>query len=265
MGGPVNVVELGRELRNSVSLHFFLWEVLWVVWHNVDIIYLPHPKGRGTYCFWCGSRRCRRARCSFSALHLPNQLVDFVQTCTDTLLGERKEIIRFWWPNSHFQGHTGTFKFPNFDHKWLSAPYLLNQMTDSSQTSHIVTLGWFQDLFRFWWPWLNFQSHHTIKTVKMSLVCTLSPQPIGGFWPNLHRNTTETLERNDSVLVTLTWFSRTPHYKHCENEPSLHSISWTNWWVGGHSFHQKTQFPSSLNLHSRIRSTLKPHTVYDKL
>ena len=29
--GPVNVVELGRELRNSVSLHFFPWEALRVV------------------------------------------------------------------------------------------------------------------------------------------------------------------------------------------------------------------------------------------
>ena len=29
--GPVNVVELGRELRNSVILHCFLWEALRVV------------------------------------------------------------------------------------------------------------------------------------------------------------------------------------------------------------------------------------------
>ena len=49
---------------------------------------------------------------------------------------------------------------------------LLNQMTDSGQTSYIVTLRWFKDLIRFWRPWPNFQGHHTIKTVKMSLVCT---------------------------------------------------------------------------------------------
>ena len=27
-------------------------------------------------------------------------------------------------------------------------------------------------VIKFWWPWPNFQGHHTIKTVKMSLVCT---------------------------------------------------------------------------------------------
>ena len=31
--GPGNVVELGRELRNSVILHYFLWEALVVVSH----------------------------------------------------------------------------------------------------------------------------------------------------------------------------------------------------------------------------------------
>ena len=39
------------------------------------------------------------------------------------------------------------------------------------------------DLNRLWWPWPNFQGHQTIKTVKMSIVCTLSPEPSGGFWP----------------------------------------------------------------------------------
>ena len=28
---------------------------------------------------------------------------------------------------------------------------------------YIVKLVWFKDLSRFWWPWLNFQGHHTIK------------------------------------------------------------------------------------------------------
>ena len=55
-----------------------------------------------------------------------------------------------------------------FFKKSLSAPYLLNQMTDSGQTSYILTLGWFKDLIRFWWPWPNFQGHHTIKTLKFS-------------------------------------------------------------------------------------------------
>ena len=39
--GPVNVVELGRELRNSVILHCFLWEALRVVYHLEVNIILP--------------------------------------------------------------------------------------------------------------------------------------------------------------------------------------------------------------------------------
>ena len=96
-----------------------------------------------------------------------------------------------------FQATTAVWNFQILTQKSLSAPYLLNQMTDSGQTSNIVTFGWFKDLIRFWWPWPNFQGHHTIKIVKMSLVCTLSPEPISGFWPNLHRNTIGTWERND--------------------------------------------------------------------
>ena len=96
----------------------------------------------------------------------------------------------------------------------LSAPYFLKQMMDSGQTLCIVSLEQLKDLIRFWWPWPNFQGHHTIKTVKMSLVCTLSPEPIDGFCPNLHRNTIGKLERSDQILVTLTSFSRS--HQHLE-------------------------------------------------
>ena len=53
----------------------------------------PHiqPKGRGEILFWCGSRRRWCPGCSLSAHCLLNQLVEFDQTCTDTLLGGRKE------------------------------------------------------------------------------------------------------------------------------------------------------------------------------
>ena len=54
----------------------------------------PQPKGGGTYCFWCGYRR--RPRCFVSARYLLNRWTDFDQTCTDTLLGGRNELIRFW-------------------------------------------------------------------------------------------------------------------------------------------------------------------------
>ena len=58
-------------------------------------------------------------------------------------------------------------------------------------------LGQLKDLIRFWWPWPNFQGHHTMKTVKVSLVYTLLPEPINGFWLNLHRNTIGTRKRSD--------------------------------------------------------------------
>ena len=48
-------------------------------------------RGGGTYCFWCGW--CRRS--FFSAFHFLNQWVDFDQTCTDALLEQGKEVIRF--------------------------------------------------------------------------------------------------------------------------------------------------------------------------
>ena len=126
---------------------------------RIGIFMSPNRMGRGTYCFWCGShrrqrgRQCPRPHCSISALYLLNQLVDFDHTCIDTLLGRKKEVIRFWWPWPHFLGHTSTLKFSNFDQKRLSAPYLLNQMTDSDQTTCIITSGWFKDLIKFWWPW----------------------------------------------------------------------------------------------------------------
>ena len=35
----------------------------------------------------------------FVCVHYPlNQLMDFNQTCIDTLLGRGEELIRFWWP-----------------------------------------------------------------------------------------------------------------------------------------------------------------------
>ena len=56
-------------------------------------------------------------------------------------------------------------------------------------------LGQLKDLMRFWWPWPNFQGHLTMKTVKVSLVYTLLPEPINGFWLNLH--TIGTRKRSD--------------------------------------------------------------------
>ena len=42
---------------------------------------------------------------SLCAHYLLNQWLEFYQTSTDTSLGQGKEVIRFWWPWPHFQGH----------------------------------------------------------------------------------------------------------------------------------------------------------------
>ena len=49
--------------------HFYKTPVKTFTHIHKRIFMSPQPKGRGTYCFWCGSRRCwrRRPRCSLSA------------------------------------------------------------------------------------------------------------------------------------------------------------------------------------------------------
>ena len=125
-------------------------------------------RGGGTYCFWCGFCQRLRQRSFLSALYLLNQCVDLDQTSTDTLLGQGKEMIWFWWPWPRFQGHTST-ECHILTQNSFSAPYLLNQMMDSDQTLCIVSLRKLKGLIGFWWPSPNFQGHHTFKTVKWAL------------------------------------------------------------------------------------------------
>ena len=40
-----------------------------------------------------------------SAAYLLKEWIDFNQTCTSILPGHVKDLIRFWWPWLHFQGH----------------------------------------------------------------------------------------------------------------------------------------------------------------
>ena len=118
------------------------------------------------------------------ALYLLNQQIELYQTCTETPLGQEKEVIRFWWPWSNFQGHIGTLNLKFWLHKSLSVSYLLNQMMDSDQASCIVSLVEINNLIGIWWHWHNFQGRHTIKIVKMSVIWSISSEPMHGFWPN---------------------------------------------------------------------------------
>ena len=82
--------------------------------------YVPPPKGRETYCFWCGLHR--RQRDSFlCAWYLLNRLADFNQICMDIIFWHDEERIRFWWLDLIFKVTVG-LKLPNLSQKvfaWL--------------------------------------------------------------------------------------------------------------------------------------------------
>ena len=61
----------------------------------IGVVMSPEPKGYGMYCCWCVSRRRPRRRSFLSATYRLNQLVDFDQTGTDTLLGRGKKVLGF--------------------------------------------------------------------------------------------------------------------------------------------------------------------------
>ena len=131
-------------------------------------------KGRGTFWFWCGSRRRCRPRSFLSAHCLLNQWVDFNQTCTDRYGEKRKKWLDFDDIGLIFKVTPAPWII-NFWQKSFSAPYLLNQMTYSSQTSYIITVGWFKDLIRFWWPWPYFQGNTNTLNVTFGKKACLHP------------------------------------------------------------------------------------------
>ena len=68
---------------------------------------------------------------------------------------------------------------------------------------------------------------------ELLIVCTLSPEPTGGFQPNLHRHIIGMEERSAFILVILTWFSRSHQhfqiFNFLQKKTCLHPISWTKW------------------------------------
>ena len=57
----------------------------------------------------------------FSVRYLLNQFIDFDPIRIDTLLGEDKELIRFWRSKLNFQGHNNTLKCPKYGFCSLSS------------------------------------------------------------------------------------------------------------------------------------------------
>ena len=68
---------------------------------------------------------------------LLNEWMDFDQTYTDTSLGWRKVLIRYWWPWPHFQGH----KRALIVGKWLVCTLSLEGMNGFWPNLHSYIVG----------------------------------------------------------------------------------------------------------------------------
>ena len=102
--------------------------------------------------------------------YLMKEWMDFDQSCKAILVRHGKELIRFWWPWPHCQGHRRAQIVEN----WLSAPYLLNEWMDFDQTCTAILLSHGQDLNRFWWPWPIFKVTGVLRFWKMACLCPIS-------------------------------------------------------------------------------------------
>ena len=79
----------------------------------------------------------------------------------------------------------------------LDAPYLQNEWMDFDQTCTTILLWHEKELIRFLGPWPHFQSHRRAQIVGKCFFCTLSPEWMDGFWPNLYSYIVETGTRID--------------------------------------------------------------------
>ena len=89
-------------LENGLSAHYFQNKLVhiyccdmeknWSDFSDLDLIFKV-------------TQGLRLLENGLSAPHLMKELMDFDQTCTTILLWHEKELIRFWWPWPHFQGH----------------------------------------------------------------------------------------------------------------------------------------------------------------
>ena len=118
-------------------------------------------------------------RKSLCAHYLLNQWLEFYQTSTNTSLGHRKEVIRFWWPWPHFQGH---YIIKTKNEPCVHSLSRINRwnLTKLAQLHH-----WDGGM-----KWLDFGDLDLIFKVTLALwnsnvdrkkpVCTLSLEPMAG-------------------------------------------------------------------------------------
>ena len=168
----------------------------------------PANRRGGTYCFWCGS--CRPPHSFLCALYLLNQLVDFYQTCTDTLLGWGKEVIRFWWSWPHFEVASCLHSI-SWTSGWILTKCAQTHYWDGGKKR--LDFGDLDLIFKVTPALWNFQ----ILTKK-------SLEPNDRFWSNF--------KYCDVGMVLKIWLDfsdldlifKVTHYKDCKNGLCLHSI-----------------------------------------
>ena len=153
-----------------------------------------------------GHHTIKTVKWALSAHYLLNQLVYFDQTCIETPSRHGAKIIRFWWP-CHIFKVDQHFECPILTKKLVcTRSFQPNNGFWPNFTYCIIGIIK-KKLIRFSWSWPNFQGHHTIKTVKMSLVYTLSPESIDGFWPN----SKETSIEHEEEMIRFCW--PWPHFQ----------------------------------------------------
>ena len=111
----------------------------------------------------------------------------------DLILSHQHWVIKCLHPRS----------FLSAPRSFLSALYLLNQWMDFDQISQTHYWNGGKERLDFDDLDLILKVTPALWIIKFqcqrlrSFLSALSPELIGGFWPNLHRHTTETWERND--------------------------------------------------------------------
>ena len=76
-----------------------------IVISALRVNYVPPPKGRGSYWFWCWSH-LHWHDTFLSTQYLVDGWLDSFQIFEDIQLGHNKEVIRLWSPWPNFQGHS---------------------------------------------------------------------------------------------------------------------------------------------------------------
>ena len=124
-----------------------------------DQIRLPWPNFQGH------STTLKCTKYGFRSLSFA-QVEGFWPNLHRYIVGERKELVKFWWTWPYFQATLWNVQ------NMVSMRYLLNQLMDFDHTRIYTLYGGGKELIRFWWPWPNFQDHRgTLKCQILTKLC----------------------------------------------------------------------------------------------